>query len=107
LFSDFDLETTRIKGRSGVWVLDQIEDRKIAAIGVRVAQGVTMHGFALNCNNDLTWFDQHCSLRYTRCWRYHFVQRIGIDISVAEVAESAEFHLQGVFEHPRKELSWI
>ena len=33
-------------------------DRKIAAIGVRVAQGVTMHGFALNCDNDLTWFDR-------------------------------------------------
>jgi lipoyl(octanoyl) transferase len=51
------LETMRIKGRSGVWV-DGLPARKIAAIGVRVAQGVTMHGFALNCNNDLGWFDR-------------------------------------------------
>ncbi len=46
----------RIPGRSGVWIRTTGQpDRKIAAIGVRVAQGVTMHGFALNCNCDLTW----------------------------------------------------
>ena len=33
-------------------------ERKIAAIGIRVAQGVTLHGFALNCDPDLTWFDR-------------------------------------------------
>lgn len=58
------LSTTRIKGRSGVWV-EGSPARKIAAIGVRVAQGVTMHGFALNCNNDLAWFDRivPCGIR--------------------------------------------
>ncbi len=57
----------RIDGRSGVWVrADGSEpDRKIAAIGIRVAQGVTMHGFALNCDCDLTWFDRivPCGIR--------------------------------------------
>jgi lipoyl(octanoyl) transferase len=54
------LTTTRIQGRSGVWVPADSRgpDRKVAAIGVRVARGVTMHGFALNCNCDLTWFDR-------------------------------------------------
>ena len=43
----------RIAGRSGVWVVDGVRQEKIAAIGIRVASGVTMHGFALNCSNSL------------------------------------------------------
>ena len=95
--SDFQLETARIKGRSGVWVLDSVEDRKIAAIGVRVAQGVTMHGFALNCNNDLSWFDRivPCGIRDAGVTTMS--KELGRDISVAEAASSAEFHLQRVF----------
>lgn len=54
--SDLGLETQRIDGRSGVWVRDVQGDRKIAAIGIRVAKGVTMHGFALNVNPDLSAF---------------------------------------------------
>jgi lipoyl(octanoyl) transferase len=54
--SDLGLETQRIDGRSGVWVRDTHGDRKIAAIGIRVAKGVTMHGFALNVNPDLSAF---------------------------------------------------
>jgi len=95
--SDFELETARIKGRSGVWVLDSVEDRKIAAIGVRVAQGVTMHGFALNCNNDLSWFDRivPCGIRDAGVTTMS--KELGRDISVADAASSAEFHLQRVF----------
>ena len=95
--SDFELETARIKGRSGVWVLDSVEDRKIAAIGVRVAQGVTMHGFALNCNNDLSWFDRivPCGIRDAGVTTMS--KELGRDISVAEVAIRAEFHLHRVF----------
>lgn len=54
--ADLGLTTIRIEGRSGVWIRDDKGDRKIAAIGVRVAQGVTMHGFALNVNPDLSSF---------------------------------------------------
>ena len=54
--SDLGLESQRIDGRSGVWVRDSQGDRKIAAIGIRVAKGVTMHGFALNVNPDLSAF---------------------------------------------------
>jgi len=53
---------TQVPGRSGVWVPATGgpggQDRKVAAIGVRVAGGVTMHGFALNCDCDLSWFDR-------------------------------------------------
>ena len=66
-------DARRVEGRSGVWVAGNAhipgatdpacgsarsQDRKVAAIGVRVARGVTLHGFALNCNPDLSWFDR-------------------------------------------------
>ncbi len=56
----YGLETMRVEGRSGVWLpaTDARQERKICAIGVRVAKGVSMHGFALNCFSDLTAFDK-------------------------------------------------
>jgi lipoyl(octanoyl) transferase len=56
----YGVAATRVEGRSGVWVPASAArpDRKVAAIGIRVARGVTMHGFALNCDCDLTWFDR-------------------------------------------------
>ncbi len=55
----FGVETTRVEGRSGVWVLadERGPDRKLGAIGVRVSRQCTMHGFALNCDADLSWGD--------------------------------------------------
>ncbi len=51
----FGVEATRFDGRPGIWIDDQ---RKLAAIGVRVRRGVTTHGLALNVNTDLKWFDE-------------------------------------------------
>jgi lipoyl(octanoyl) transferase len=50
------LETGRVEGRSGVWVPADADRpaRKVAAIGIRVARGVTLHGFAINCDCDLS-----------------------------------------------------
>ena len=103
--SDFELETARIKGRSGVWVLDSVEDRKIAAIGIRVAQGVTMHGFALNCDNDLTWFDRivPCGIRDAGVTTLS--KELGRNISVEAAAQRAEFHIHRVFDPIAQELS--
>ena len=56
--SDFDINAVRIDDRSGVWISNIKGDRKIAAIGIRVASGVTMHGFALNVAPDLAAFSQ-------------------------------------------------
>ena len=55
--TELGLATTRVDGRSGVWVVDSQGERKIAAIGIRVARGVTMHGFALNVEPDLSPFE--------------------------------------------------
>jgi lipoyl(octanoyl) transferase len=54
----FGITATRVSGRSGVWICDERGERKIAAIGIRVASGVTMHGFALNVSPDLAPFTQ-------------------------------------------------
>jgi lipoyl(octanoyl) transferase len=54
---ELGLVATRVEGRSGVWVVDSNGERKIAAIGIRVARGVTMHGFALNVEPDLSAFE--------------------------------------------------
>lgn len=55
---EFGLNVQRIKGRSGVWTCNETNPKKIAAIGIRVAKGTTMHGFALNVNPDLGAFSQ-------------------------------------------------
>lgn len=54
---DFGLETERVEGRSGVWAPVAGTHLKIAAIGIRVADHTTMHGFALNCSNSLDPYD--------------------------------------------------
>jgi lipoyl(octanoyl) transferase len=57
--AEFGVRTARVDGRSGVWFCGTPgPDRKVGAIGIRVARGVTMHGFALNCDCDLSWFDR-------------------------------------------------
>ena len=54
--AELGLATDRVEGRSGVWTPDGA--RKVAAIGIRVSRGVTMHGFALNADPDLTAYDR-------------------------------------------------
>lgn len=85
--AEFGVTTSQVKGRSGVWVTadDRGPDRKIAAIGIRVTQGVTMHGFALNCDNDLVWFDRivPCGIRDAEVTTLS--QETGRSITVAEV----------------------
>jgi lipoyl(octanoyl) transferase len=57
--AELGLAAVPVEGRSGAWVRadERGPDRKVAAIGVRVSQGVTMHGFALNCSNGFAAYD--------------------------------------------------
>jgi lipoyl(octanoyl) transferase len=61
------VRTGRVEGRSGVWIPadERGIERKIAAIGIRVQRGVTMHGFEINCDADLSAFDRivPCGIR--------------------------------------------
>ncbi len=55
--AEFGLVCERVEGRTGIWAPIDGGHVKIAAIGIRVAEKVTMHGFALNCNNSLAPYD--------------------------------------------------
>ena len=56
VLAPFGVDGYQVEGRSGVWVRRPLSEDKVAAIGVRVQQGVTMHGFAINCDNTLAGF---------------------------------------------------
>lgn len=134
----FGLETTRVEGRSGVWVLGDAlrerapapgglhldfdprptdedfdprlsgpeyapsnagqrrEDRKLAAIGIRVAKGVTMHGFALNCEGDNTSFDRIVPCGIRDAGVTSLTAELGRPVTVAEVLPVVQQHLRAV-----------
>ena len=147
--AELGLETTRVEGRSGVWVLgdpsgaaarpapapgldldlapqvaasgaadpaeDEMydprlrgpeyapsnagqrgEDRKLAQIGIRVAKGVTMHGFSLNCDPDNTWFDKIVPCGIRDAGVTSLSNELGRNVPVAEVIPLVEKHLREV-----------
>ncbi|KAF4408070.1 MULTISPECIES: lipoyl(octanoyl) transferase LipB [Streptomyces] len=148
--AEFGLETTRVEGRSGVWVLgDPVaerpslgglsldfaagtggagltgsgaeddgefdarlagpeyapsnagqrgEDRKLAAIGIRVAKGVTMHGFSLNCDPDNTAFDRIVPCGIRDAGIASLSAELGRPVPVTEVVPVVEKHLREVLE---------
>lgn len=65
VLAELGVAGVRVEGRSGVWIVGDGPDRKIAAIGIRVAEGVTMHGFALNCSNGFEAYEHivACGIR--------------------------------------------
>lgn len=138
--AEFGVETTRIEGRSGVWVLgdpveqrpavggltldfdprmqdeefdprlngpeyapsnagQRREDRKLAAIGIRVAKGVTMHGFSFNVNPDNTWFDRIVPCGIRDAGVTSLACELGRDITIAEVLPVVEKHLRDILEN--------
>jgi lipoyl(octanoyl) transferase len=94
--NEYGLNTGRIRGRSGVWLSadDQRPERKIAAIGVRVAAGTTMHGFALNVAPDLGWFDRIIPCGLTDVGVTSMAAELGRHFTVVEVALALRPHLQ-------------
>ena len=93
--AELGLNAGRIDGRSGVWVPADGNgpDRKVAAIGIRVAQGVTLHGFAINCNPDLTWFDRIVPCGISDAGVTSLSKELGRDVPVAQVLPVVEQHL--------------
>jgi lipoyl(octanoyl) transferase len=95
---EFGVETTRVDGRSGVWVLADDRDgfradRKLGAIGVRVSRQVTMHGFALNCDADLSWADNIVACGIEDAGVSSISREAGRRVGVQDVLPYAEKHL--------------
>ena len=97
--AELGLATMRVEGRSGVWVpadtplVGTRPERKVAAIGVRVSRGVTMHGFALNCDCDLTWFDRIVPCGIEDAGVTSLSAELGRDITVLDVLPLVEARL--------------
>ena len=82
---EFGIKAERYCERSGVWIRDEKGDRKIAAIGLRVAKGVTMHGFALNVNPDLTAYSKIIPCGIADAKVTSFEAELGRNITIEEV----------------------
>ena len=93
--ADFEVAVTRIEGRSGVWVAadERGPDRKLGAIGVRVSQNVTMHGFALNANPDLAWAEVIIPCGIADAGVSSLTRELGRVVTVADLLPYAEKHL--------------
>ena len=96
---DLGISGVRVDGRSGVWICDDRGERKIAAIGIRVAKGVTMHGFALNVNPNLEAFAQIVPCGISDADVTSLQLELGRPITVDEVAPLVERH---IFESLKK-----
>ncbi len=91
-----DLTADRVEGRSGVWFpadgpgQGYRPERKVAAIGVRVARGVTMHGFALNCDPDLSFFANMIPCGIADAGVTSLSAELGRDVTVSDVIDATE-----------------
>jgi lipoyl(octanoyl) transferase len=91
---DFNIKGQTYCERSGVWVRDERGDRKIAAIGIRVAKGVTMHGFALNVNPDLGFFDRIIPCGIADAQVTSMEKELNRSISIEQVQEVVEARMK-------------
>jgi lipoyl(octanoyl) transferase len=97
---ELGVATGRVEGRSGVWLpaTDTQPERKIAAIGIRVQRGVTMHGFEINCDADLSAFDRIIPCGIRDAGVTSLTQELGRQVTVAEVLPIAEQHVLEALE---------
>jgi lipoyl(octanoyl) transferase len=100
--ADLGLATTRVDGRSGVWTTDGA--RKVAAIGIRVARGVTMHGFALNCDNNLTPYAAIVACGIADATVTTLTQELGRHVAVSDALPLLERHLPQLLGNPAAQV---
>jgi lipoyl(octanoyl) transferase len=91
--AEFGINAERYCERTGVWIRDEKGDRKVAAIGIRVAKGVTMHGFSLNIEPDLSYFNNIIPCGIFDAGVTSFAKELGQKISVNEVMPVVERHI--------------
>ena len=95
---EFGIKAQRYCERSGVWLRDEKGDRKIAAIGLRVAKGVTMHGFALNVNPDLSAYSKIVPCGIADAKVTSLSAELGRSITIEEVMPVLKKHILPMLE---------
>ena len=88
--NEFGIPGERFCERSGVWIRDKAGDRKIAAIGMRVAKGVTMHGFAINVDPDLSFYERIVPCGIKDASVTSMQKELNRQISIEEVIDAVE-----------------
>jgi lipoyl(octanoyl) transferase len=97
--ADFGLYTERVEGRSGVWAPQPDGNHlKVAAIGIRVAEHTTMHGFALNCNNSLKPYETIIACGIKDAGTSTLTELLGREITPAMAAEQVQKHLNQIYK---------
>jgi lipoyl(octanoyl) transferase len=94
--AELGVEAVAIEGRSGAWIAGDSRgpDRKIAAIGVRISRCTTMHGFALNCDPDMSWFERIVPCGIDDASVTSLSRELGHDVTVERVRPLVERHLR-------------
>ncbi len=103
--AELGVEAGRVDGRSGVWLAADgtRQERKVAAIGIRVAQGVTMHGFSLNCDCDLSWAQTIVPCGIADAGVTSLSVELGREVTVREVLPLVQRHVGAVLEAPLRQ----
>jgi lipoyl(octanoyl) transferase len=97
--AEFGVTAVQIEGRSGIWMPQgDGPDRKLGAIGIRVAQGVTLHGFSLNANPDLAQFENIIACGIPDIVTTSLTREAGREITVADLLPVVERHLPALVE---------
>lgn len=94
--AEFGIAGERVEGRSGVWVMHSGDYVKVAAIGIRVADATTMHGFALNCNNSLDPYDTIIACGIKDAATSTLAELAGKNITTAMASEAVMRHLKEI-----------
>jgi lipoyl(octanoyl) transferase len=97
--AEYGIEGTRSEGETGVWLDVDIphKARKICAMGVRTSRWITMHGFALNVNTDLSYFQLIIPCGIQNKQVTSMAKELGHEVNIAEVEEKIRFHTEAVF----------
>ena len=95
--ADFGIDGRRVVGRSGVWVGPAGAEDKIAAIGIRIADGVTMHGFALNCDNSLEPYERIVACGIADAGITTMSRVLGRSVATEDAAEAITAHFRAWF----------
>lgn len=95
----FSVTAGRVEGRSGVWVCDDAGERKLGQIGIRVARGVTLHGFALNVHPDMSAFDAIVPCGIADAGVTSLALEAGREITVDDVLVDVVDAVRSAFDH--------